>query len=242
MASEIVLDIQAPVATIRIARGAKRNAITSDMYADLASSLETLAERDDVRVVVLTGTDGSFTAGNDLRDMAENPDTGPDSPPSRFLRALVAGPQVLVVAVDGPAIGIGSTVLLHADLVYATRSSVFRMPFVSLGLVPEAASTYLLPTLVGHPVAAELLLLGRVFSADEALSWRLVNEVLPDEATLRDRVDEVVAALAAQPAAALLSTRRLLRAHREAPVGRRLDEDGALMRELAATLQNGAGR
>jgi enoyl-CoA hydratase/carnithine racemase len=231
---EILVEFDPPVARIQIARGAKRNAITVVMYDALANALAEIAARDDIRVVVLSGSDGSFTAGNDLADMVANPDTGPASPPSRFLSALVALEQVLVVAVDGPAIGIGTTVLLHADLIYATAASTFAMPFVNLGLVPEAASTYLLPQLVGHPIAAELLLLGRRFSAAEALSWKLVTDVVSDEAALRTRVDEVVNALAAQPGRALLSTRRLLRAHREESVQQRLDEDSALLRELAS--------
>jgi enoyl-CoA hydratase/carnithine racemase len=232
---DILIETVGAVATVRLNRGAKRNALTMAMYARLADGLAGLSEDADVRVIVLTGSDGSFTAGNDLRDMAEAGDLDEDSPPRRFLDALVALPQVLVVGVAGAAIGIGTSVILHADLVYASSSSIFALPFVNLGLVPEAASTLLLPAVTGHVRAAELLLLGERFDAEQALRWGLINEMLDGgQAELDEHLAMIAAKLAAQPAESLLQTRRLLRTHRTDSVGARLQEDGMIMRKLAA--------
>lgn len=241
MTDDVLLALGSSIATVRLNRGAKRNALTTAMYARLAEILTGLRDDPEVRVVVLTGSDGSFTAGNDLADMATAGDLGPDSPPRRFLDALVSMPQVLVVGVCGPAIGIGTTVLLHADLVYASGSSVFSLPFVKLGLIPEAASTLLLPAAVGHVRSAEMLLLGDRFSAEQAVRWGLVNEVVAGgQEELDARLSEIADKLAARPAAALLQTRRLLRAHRSEAVALRLAEDGALMNDfVSATLKAG---
>ncbi len=233
--SDVVLSVDGAVATIRLHRPAKRNAITTAMYVELASALTTLGADPAVRVVVLTGSGGSFTAGNDLADMQATNDLGRDSPPRRFLDALVELPQVLVVGVDGPAIGIGTTLLLHADLVYATRASVFAMPFVALGLVPEAASTLLLPAVVGHARAAAMMLLGERIDAAVAEQWGLVSGLVDGgQAELDDHLRGVTAALAGAPPAALAHTRSLLRAHRVEATRARLAEDGALLAELAA--------
>ena len=229
----VQVDIAERVATIRLCRPAKRNAVTTAMYARLAQTFGDLVTAAEADIVVLTGSGGSFTAGNDLADMMAHPNTDEDSPPRRFLDALVALPQVLVIGVDGPAIGIGTTVLLHADLVLATRAARFALPFVQLGLVPEAASTLLLPAAVGHVRAAELLLLGRSFSAEEAAAWGLVNALVDGgQAQLDVALSELVHRLRSQPAVSLLHTRRLLREHRLEATQRRLVADGALMSEL----------
>ena len=231
---DVLLKVEDGVATVRLNRGAKRNALTGSMYAQLADMLTSVGQDDDVRVIVLTGSNGSFTAGNDLADMSQG-DLTEDSPPCRFLDALVAVPQVVIAAVAGPAIGIGTTVLLHADLVYATTSSVFCMPFVNLGLVPEAASTLLLPRAIGEVRAAELLLLGERFTADQALNWGLLNAAIPGgQDELDAHVAGIVARLIAQPANALAHTRRLLRADRLDATRSRMSVDSALMRELAS--------
>lgn len=233
--SDLLVHVEGAVATIRLNRAAKRNAVTTAMYAGLADTLAGVGVDDGVRVVVLTGSGGSFTAGNDLADMRSAADLGPDSPPRRFLDALAALPQVLVIGVDGPAIGIGTTVLLHADLVYATPASVFAMPFVALGLVPEAASTLLLPALVGHAHAAAMLLLGERIDAVRAEQWGLVSGVVEGtQPELDAHLAAVASTLAAAPPAAVAHTRRLLRASRTDAVRARLLEDGALMAELAA--------
>jgi enoyl-CoA hydratase/carnithine racemase len=219
------------VVTIRFNRPEKRNAITTAMYAQLA---EALTKADDAAIVVLTGAGGSFTAGNDLQDMAANPVRGEDSPPGRFLQALTTMRPVLVAAVDGPALGIGSTVLLHCDLVYATSRSVFGFPFVDLGLVPEAASTLLLPRLIGHQKAAELMLLGERFSAAEALRIGLITGVVDSPEDLAAVVGERTAALAAKPRAALLAARGLLHDQTALTVPARLELDRSVFLALLA--------
>jgi enoyl-CoA hydratase/carnithine racemase len=220
------------IRTLRLSRPAKRNAITSAMYAALADALRAADADEDVRVVVLTGSGGSFTAGNDLADMAANPPLGDDAPPVRFLAALSTLRPVLVAAVDGPAIGVGTTVLPHCDLVYATVTSTFRLPFVNLGLVPEAASTLLLPRLVGTQKAAELTLFGEPFDAAEAHRLGLVTALTPDAAALTALVAERASTLAAKPAEAVRETKRLLRDESAVTVADRLDLDRRAMQRL----------
>jgi enoyl-CoA hydratase/carnithine racemase len=218
------------VLTIRLNRPEKRNAITTAMYARLADELAAA----DATVVVLTGTGGAFTAGNDLADMAANPVREDDSPQHRFLQAVSTLRPVLIAAVDGPAIGIGSTVLLHCDLVYATSRSSFAFPFVNLGLVPEAASTLLLPRLTGHQKASELMLFGERFSAAEAVRVGLVTALVESAEELDALLADRVAALTAKPRAALLATKALLRDQSALTVAARLELDATVFRGLLA--------
>ena len=206
-------------------RPGKKNAITGAMYAALADALAGAASDPAVRAVVLSGRGGVFTAGNDLGDFMMDPPTGPDSPVFRFLTGAVAFPKPLLVAVEGPAIGIGTTVLLHADLAYAAPSAVFKMPFVDLGLVPEAASSLILPRLAGPARAAELLLFGEAFSAETAREVGLVNAVVEDpvaHALERARV------LAEKPPEAVRITKALLRAETADAVGAAIAREGEL--------------
>jgi enoyl-CoA hydratase/carnithine racemase len=219
------------VVTIRLNRPDKRNAITAAMYTTLADAL-TAAEASGAAVVVLTGTGGAFTAGNDLHDMRENPPVGDNPPPVRFLAALTGLRAVLVAAVDGPAVGVGTTVLLHCDLVYVTARSTFRLPFVDLGLVPEAASTLLLPRLVGHQRAADLMLFGERFDAATAADLGIVTAVVADADALDQLVAERTAALAAKPRAALRATKALLNDAATTTVPERLDLDRQVLQSL----------
>jgi enoyl-CoA hydratase/carnithine racemase len=203
------------VRTLLIDRPEKKNAITAAMYTALADGLSAAAADDDVAVVVIAGQGATFTAGNDLRDFMEHPPAGVDAPVFRFLETVVGFDKPLVAAVRGAAIGIGTTMLLHCDLVYAGTSARFHLPFVDLGLVPEAASSLLLPRLAGHQRAAQLLMLGEPFDAAMAATIGLVNAVVPDG----DVVEYAMArahALAAKPRAAVRETKRLMRADRGA--------------------------
>lgn len=233
--SDILVDSADGVVTITLNRPDKRNAVTGAMYATIADAL-VAANDDDAAVVVLTGAGSAFTAGNDLRDMVENPPLGDNPPPVQFLTALSELRAVLVAAVDGPAIGIGTTVLLHCDLVYATASASFRLPFVNLGLVPEAASSLLLPRLVGHQRAAELMLFGDKFDAARALELGIVTEVVPDADALAALVTERTGALREKPREALLAVKRLLRDEATATVPARLDLDRRVLQSLLPNL------
>ncbi len=211
----------------------KKNALTRAMYAALADALTDAASDARVRAVVLGGSGGVFTAGNDLGDFVQAPPTDPDSPVFRFLSAAVGFPKPLVAAVEGPAIGIGTTILLHCDLAYAAPDALFKMPFVDLGLVPEAASSLLLPRLAGPARAAELLMFGEAFSAETAREIGLVNAVVDGDVTAhalgRART------LAQKPPAALRQTKALLRRATADAVGDTLAHEGRLFVERLAS-------
>jgi enoyl-CoA hydratase/carnithine racemase len=228
----ITIDTADGVATLTIDRVEKKNAITAAMYTALADGLDTAAAEEDVRAVVIRGARTVFTAGNDIADFLNDPPTGMDSPVMRFLTTLAGFPKPVVAAVCGPAVGVGTTLLLHCDLVYASDDAVLLLPFVDLGLVPEAASSLLLPQQLGYHRAAAMLLLGERIPASEALAVGLVNAVLPAE-------DVDAAALAAatrlarKPAAALVESKRLLKAgQREAVLARIADEAAVFERML----------
>lgn len=195
---------------IRIQRSDKKNALTRDMYLALAQALEDAADDHDVRAVLIRGTEGSFSSGNDLNDFLSHPPTAEERPALRFLRALARLPQPLVAAVSGAAVGIGTTLLLHCDLVFAAPDARFQLPFVKLGLVPEAASTLLLPQMAGYHRAAELLLLGEPFDAATAAEAGIVNAVV-DAAELNAHAEAVGARLARLPPQALNATKRLMK-------------------------------
>jgi enoyl-CoA hydratase/carnithine racemase len=213
-------------------RPEKKNAITRAMYGALADALADAAEDGAVRAAVLSGRGGVFTAGNDLGDFMQGPPTGPDSPVFRFLSAAVGFPKPLVAAVAGPAVGIGTTILLHCDLAYAAPDAVFKMPFVDLGLVPEAASSLLLPRLAGPMRAAELLLFGEAFSAERAYEIGLVNAVVGDPG---GHALERAGVLARKPPAAVRQTKALLRRASADAVGETLSHEGRLFVERLAS-------
>ena len=196
-------------------RPAKKNAFTGDLYAALADALAGAASDPDIGAVLLRGAGGLFTAGNDIGDFLRAPPTGDDAPVRRFLDTLAVLDKPVVAAVSGLAIGVGTTMLLHCDLVYAAPNATFRTPFVDLGLVPEAGSSLLLPALVGQARAARMLLLGEPIDAATALDWGLVGAVVP-----ADRLDETArsaaVALARKPRGAVVATKRLLRHGRDA--------------------------
>jgi enoyl-CoA hydratase/carnithine racemase len=167
------------VATIEIARPEKKNALTQAMYQAMADALTAAQADPAVRAVLITGQPGIFTSGNDIEDFMQRPPQGLDSPVFLFMQALLAFEKPVVAAVTGAAVGIGTTLLLHCDLVYVSDEARLAMPFVSLGLVPEYASSLLIPQLMGHVRAAEKLLLGDPFTGTEAVEVGLANAVLP---------------------------------------------------------------
>ena len=218
------------VQTIQFNRPQKKNAITAHMYAALADALVRARETSSVRAVLILGGVDVFTAGNDLQDFMNSPPGDGDSPVFRFLKEISHAPKPLVAAVRGAAIGVGTTLLLHCDLVYAADNARFSLPFTQLGLVPEAASSLLLPQLMGYQRAAERLLLGEPFAAADALQMGLVSAVRP--------VDEVVAHARAQaerlvalPAAALRATKRLMKHDRIEAIEARMQLEGEEFRK-----------
>ena len=206
----IQTDLLDGILTVKINRPEKRNALNIAMYGALADALERADKDSAIRVVLLCGCDDCFTSGNDIADFVNFPPTGPDSPVLRFLNAITLAVKPIVAAVSGSAVGVGTTLLLHCDLVYAADTAVFQMPFVSLGLCPEAGSTLLLPQLMGHQRASELLLLGEVFTATRAEQLGIVTAVLPQADLLQSSRAKALQ-LVAQPAAAVRLTKSLLK-------------------------------
>ncbi|NJD90061.1 MAG: enoyl-CoA hydratase [Geobacter sp.] len=198
------------VLSLRINRPEKKNALNLAMYASLAAALRSADLNAAVRAVLISGTDDCFTSGNDLADFLSAPPTGMDSPVMQFLLAISEARKPLVAAVSGAAVGVGVTMLLHCDLVYAGNSATFQMPFVNLGLCPEAGSTLLLPRIMGHQRAAELLLLGETFTAEKACALEIVTSVHEDAEVLSFARNRALQ-LAAQPAAAVRLAKSLLK-------------------------------
>lgn len=228
---DIVNEVRDGVMRIQFNRPEKKNAITAAMYLAMAEALQAADKDLAVRVVLFLGAPEIFTAGNDLEDFLKNPPQGEDAPPFRFLRAISHVSKPVVAAVRGAAVGIGTTMLLHCDLVYAASNARFSMPFTQLGLVPEAAASLLLPRLAGYQRAAEKLLLGDPFDAAEALQIGLVAKVLaPDQ--LLEFAEAQVARLVALPAASLRVTKRLMKAESGAAVDERMAEEGAHFIEM----------
>jgi enoyl-CoA hydratase/carnithine racemase len=226
MSDTLLTNLEAGVLTLTFNRPQKKNAFTGEMYDAAARALLDADSNDAVRVVVLTGSGGAFTAGNDLKDFLETPPTGEDSPVFRFLRALAHHSRPVVAGVDGVAVGIGTTLLLHCDYVVASERALFSMPFVNLGLSPEGASSVLLPRVAGLALASELLMFGEPFDAPTALRAGIINQVVP-EASLAEVVRKRAAALAAKPVESLRLTKRLLREPLRATVDEALAREGA---------------
>lgn len=228
---DILVHTEAGVRTITLNRVDKKNSITQAMYSTMAEALTSAATDAAVRVVVLQGDATVFSAGNDIGDFLARSQGGADeglpqhSPVFQFLHALADFPKPLIAAVAGPAVGIGTTMLLHCDLVYAGDNAAFSMPFVNLGLCPEAASSLLLPRLMGYQRAAEALLLGEPFMAEAALEVGLVNRVVPP--TEVNGVAQAQAAkLAAKPLSALVETKRLMKGGARAEIKAQMVEEG----------------
>ncbi|MBV9567421.1 MAG: enoyl-CoA hydratase/isomerase family protein [Hyphomicrobiales bacterium] len=229
--SDVTISREGAVAVMAMTRPAKKNALTRAMYDTMRAGLEESAEDSRVRAVLLTGSDGVFTAGNDIRDFLARQGDPAESAGLRFIKTLAAFEKPIVAAVDGLAIGIGTTMLLHCDLVYASPSASLKLPFVDLGLTPEGGSSVLLARRCGTARAAELLLLAEGISAQRAESFGLVNAIVPAP-ELRAHALAKAKALAAKPPAALAATRRMLRGdHKELLAT--MDEEG---REFARRL------
>ena len=226
MTDLVLVTGQDGVRELRFNRPEKRNAITFAMYDAFRRALLGAQADDSVRAVLLSGEGAGFCAGNDLNDFLASPDFSSEHPVMGVLHTLASFPKPIVAAVHGQTVGIGVTMLLHCDLIIAARTTQFSLPFVSLGLVPEAASSLLLPRLVGPQRAAELLLLGKPFDAARAQELGLVNRIV-EETVLLPEARSLAHSLARQPPIALAATRRLLRGD-PAALHARIDEEARI--------------
>ena len=234
MSEHIRVAVAEGVCTVTISRPEKKNSLTRAMYAALAETVEMAAGSDAVRALLLTGAGDAFCAGNDIGEFRNRPAPEPGAPPSRrFYTGLAEFPKPVVAAVPGLAIGIGCTMLMHADIIYAAPEARFRLPFVDLGVVPELGSSLLLPMMAGRHRAAELMLLGEFFGAEEAREIGLVNRVMP-RAELLPKAEATAAALARKPQESLRRTKALLRGDL-APLRARMAEELVVFDRLLAS-------
>ncbi|PUE50753.1 enoyl-CoA hydratase [Limnohabitans sp. 2KL-1] len=241
--SDILTHIDAGVMTITFNRLDKKNSITSSMYAAMADAVAQAATDAAVKVVVFQGHESIFSAGNDIGDFLNKPPSTQDSPVFRFLRNIAAFEKPLLAAVAGPAVGIGTTMLFHCDLVYAGDNAAFSMPFVNLGLCPEAASSLLVPRMFGYHRAAEALLMGEPFFAEAAQEVGLVNRVVPPT-EVNGYAQAQARKLAAKPLSSLIETKRLMKGSDTQAVLQKMAEEGAsfgrMLQEPAAKEAFGA--
>ena len=207
--SEILATQSGSILTLSFNRPAKMNALTRAMYASLAKGLNDAAGDFGIRAVILTSEGDHFTAGNDIVDFMDNPPTSDSSEVAQFLAALLNFPKPLIGAVKGNAVGVGTTMLLHCDVVVAAPSANFSMPFASLGLVPEAGSSFLFPALVGYQRAAKIFFTGESFGADAALEMGLIAEINSDALAGATKIAQHIAE---QPPQAIINTKALLKA------------------------------
>ena len=229
--NEILTHVDAGVTTLTINRVEKKNSLTAAMYAALAQGIAQAAQDSSQRVLVIQGHETVFSAGNDVADFLNQPPTGTDAPVFHFLQGIATFPKPLLAAVCGPAVGVGTTMLLHCDLVYAGDNAAFSMPFVNLGLCAEAASSLLAPQFMGYHRAAEALLLGEPIMVEAALEMGLVNRIVPpSEVSALARRQALK--LAAKPLPALMQTKRLMKQGQAPALLAQMDEEGAAFARL----------
>jgi enoyl-CoA hydratase/carnithine racemase len=235
--AEILTHLDAGVLSLTINRLDRKNSITAVMYAAMADVLIAAQSNDAVRVIVIQGHETIFSAGNDIGDFLNKPPSTQDSPVFRFLHAISAFTKPVVAAVCGPAVGIGTTLLLHCDLIYAGDNAAFSMPFVNLGLCPEAGSSLLVPQLMGYPRAAEALLLGEPFTAETALEMGLINRIVPP-AEASALAQQQAKKLAAKPLSSIIETKRLMKLGNASALRQRIHDEslsfGRMLSEPAA--------
>ena len=236
-APEILTHLESGVMSLTINRLDKKNSITAAMYTAMADVLAAAEQDASVRVLVIQGHETIFSAGNDISDFLNKPPSTPDAPVFRFLHGISTFTKPIVAAVCGPAVGIGTTMLLHCDLIYAGDNAAFSMPFVNLGLCPEAASSLLVPQLMGYPRAAEALLLGEPFRAETALEIGLINRIVPPS-EVSALAHQQARKLAAKPLSSLLETKRLMKKGQATVTAERMTEEsvsfGRMLSEPAA--------
>jgi len=230
----VLIEQQAQVLTLTLARPDKKNALSSAMYLQLTQALRDAESNSNVHVIVLRGQQDCFCAGNDLADFVAAGALNAEHPTVMFLHQLSQCTKPVIAAVAGLAIGIGTTALLHCDLVYAAPDCRFQLPFTALGLCPEAASSLLLPKLLGYQKAAQYLLLGEAFGSAEAERFGLVNQVVNNDELFAFAADKA-AKLAALPAEAVMQSKKLLRQPQQQLVQQVLHQELAVFEHLLQT-------
>jgi len=228
MTDAIQIEQERGLLTLRLNRPDKKNALTRAMYSRLAEALKQADADPEVNAVLITGSSDCFTAGNDIADFLQEPPSGLDSPVFQFMLTLLDCRKPVIAAVAGAAVGIGTTLLLHCDLVYVSRDARLRMPFVNLGLCPEFASSLLLPRLLGHAKAAELLLLGEGFSGEQAATWGIATEALGSGEAALARAREVALRFESLPPEAVRISKQLMKAPDREQLRKVIEEEGAL--------------
>ncbi|MDD0841379.1 enoyl-CoA hydratase [Pseudomonas sp. Gutcm_11s] len=228
MSEHVLVEREDGLLTLRLNRPDKMNALTRAMYSQMAEVLDAANTDRSVRAVLITGGAECFTSGNDVADFLQAPPTGLDSPVFQFMRALFDFEKPVVAAVAGPAVGIGTTLLLHCDLVYVSRDAKLRTPFVNLGLCPEFGSSLLLPRLLGQAKAAEVLLLGEAFTGEQAAAWGIASAALEDGPSTLARAREMARRFLELAPSAVADSKRLMRAPGRAELRKVIEEEGAL--------------
>lgn len=214
--------------TLQLNRPDKKNALTRAMYTQLAEALERADADADIRCVLIQGSSECFTAGNDIGDFLEQPPSDLDSPPFHFMKSLLNCRKPVIAAVAGAAVGIGTTLLLHCDLVYISRDARLRMPFVNLGLCPEFGSSLILPRLLGHAKAAELLLLGEGFTGEQAAAWGIATEALGSGDAALAKAREMAERFETLAPGAVQVTKQLMKSVDREQLRQVIEEEGAL--------------
>lgn len=228
MSEHILVERDGGLLTLRLNRPDKMNALTRDMYNRMGDALDAADGDSSVRVVLITGGAECFTSGNDVADFLQAPPTSLDSPVFHFMRALFEFSKPVVAAVAGPAVGIGTTLLLHCDLVYVARDTKLKMPFVNLGLCPEFGSSLILPRLLGQARAAELLLLGESFNGQQAADWGIASGALEDGPSTLAKAREMARRFLELAPSAIADSKRLMRTPGREELRKVIEEEGAL--------------
>jgi enoyl-CoA hydratase/carnithine racemase len=228
MTDAIQLERERGLLTLRLNRPDKKNALTRAMYSHLADALKQADTDPDINAVLITGSAECFTAGNDIADFIQQPPSNLDSPVFHFMLNLLECRKPVIAAVAGAAVGIGTTLLLHCDLVYVSRDARLRMPFVNLGLCPEFGSSLILPRLLGHAKAAELLLLGDGFSGEQAAAWGIATEALGSGEAALAKAREMALRFESLPPEAVRISKQLMKAPEREQLRTVIEEEGAL--------------
>jgi enoyl-CoA hydratase/carnithine racemase len=232
MSEHLLIDRSEAVLTLSMHRPDKKNALTRDMYSAMAEAINAAQSDDSLRAVIIQGDENCFTSGNDVADFINVPPAGPNSPVYEFLKAICHASKPLIAAVNGPAVGVGTTMLLHCDLVYVAEDAKLKMPFVNLGLCPEAGSSFLLPRLLGHLRAAELLLLGETISGQRAADIGLANHALPSGSPVHEAARAAALRIAQLPPSSIRLSKQLLKQGVTQVAEEVMDREGDYFAEL----------